>query len=151
MSQERKRAISSGSTPGCTSPHGLAYDKVGQRLFMGCINGVLKVVDAAKGRVVATLAIGKGSDAIAFDPSRRRVFSANGQDGTITIYQQRAPDRYEMLEPLHTAVSGRTMGVDAMSGHLFVAAADTEPNPPPGSRPHVLPGTLRVLMFAPAD
>jgi DNA-binding beta-propeller fold protein YncE len=136
--------------PGCASPHGLAYDKAGKRLFMGCTNGVMKVVNAGNGRVVATLAIGKGSDAVAFDPVRKRVFSSNGQDGTITIYQQRTPDHYDALEPLRTAVSGRTMGVDPATGHLFVAAADTEPNPTPGGRPHVVPGTMRVLVFAPA-
>jgi DNA-binding beta-propeller fold protein YncE len=137
--------------PGCTSPRGLAYDKAGKRLFMGCTNSVMKVIDAGNGRVVATLTIGRGSDAVAFDPIRKRVFSSNGQDGTITIYQQRTPDRYDALEPLRTVVSGRTMGVDPATGRLFVAAADTESNPTPGGRPHVIPGTLRVLVFAPVD
>jgi len=145
------RVVARWPAAGCMKPHGLAYDRANKRLFMGCTNGVILVADASDGRIVATLPIGRGSDAVVFDAVRRRVFSSNGQDGTISIYQQTTPDRYDALDTLHTAVSGRTMAVDSMTGHLFVAAADTQPNPVPGGRPHVVPGTLRVLVYAPAD
>jgi YVTN family beta-propeller protein len=145
------RVVAQWPVPGCASPHGLAYDPASQRLFMGCTNGAMMVVDASSGRVVTSLPIGRGSDAVAFDAKRKRVFSSNGKDGTISIYQQIAPDRYELLETVQTAVSGRTMAVDEATGHLFVAAADTEPNPTPDGRPHVLPGTLKLLVFAQAD
>lgn len=137
--------------PGCTSPHGLAYDPATRRLFMGCTNSVMKVIDAASGKVVATLPIGRGSDAIAFDPVRKRVFSTNGQDGTISVYRQQSADRYEAVDPVPTAISGRTMTVDPATGRLFVPAADTQPNPTPGGRPRVVPGTLRVLVYEPID
>ncbi len=136
-------------TPGCVRPHGLASDAADKRLFMGCENDVMMVLDADNGRIVASLPIGAGSDAIAFDANRRRVFSSNGKDGTVSIYQQVTPDRYELIESLHTAVSGRTMAVDAASGKLFVAAADTSPGATPGARRRVVPGTLKVLVFAP--
>ena len=137
-------------TPDCTSPHGLAYDAAGRRLFMGCVNSKLMVVDAASGRVVTELAIGRGSDAVAFDPKRKRVFSSNGLDGTITVYQQRTPDTYEALAPVTTAVSGRTMDVDPATGRLFVAAAQTDPPATTGGRPRPRPGTLSLMMFDPA-
>ena len=135
--------------PGCNSPHGLAYDGADRRLFMGCANAVMAVMDADTGRVVATLPIGRGNDAVAWDPVRRRAFSSNGVDGIITVYQRTAPDRYRALEPIRTAVSGRTMTIDETTGRLFVAAADTMPNPTPGGRPRPVPGTLRVLVFDP--
>jgi YVTN family beta-propeller protein len=135
------------STPDCANPHGLALDRAGRRLFMGCINKTMMVVDADTGRVVAELPIGQGSDAVAFDPKRKRVFSSNGFDGTITIYQQVSPDTYQLLTTLHTAISGRTMAVDPETGRLFVVAAETDPNPTPGGRPHVRPGTARVMIF----
>ena len=143
------RIVGRWPVPGCAKPHGLAYDSRGGRLFMGCVNAVMMVIDPRDGRIVARLPIGRGSDAVAFDPTRRRVFSSNGLDGTVSIYQQHTPDRYEALETLPTAVSGRTMGVDPTSGRLFVAAADTQPNPTPGGRPRVVPGTVRVLVFEP--
>jgi DNA-binding beta-propeller fold protein YncE len=136
-------------TPDCASPHGLAYDAKTRRLFMGCINAKLMVVDAGSGKVIAELPIGRGSDAVAFDPVRRRVFSSNGVDGTISVYQQRSPDRYEALPDVVTAVSGRTMTVDPKSGRLYVAAAETDPPATPGQRPKVRPGTLKLLMFDP--
>jgi DNA-binding beta-propeller fold protein YncE len=136
-------------TPGCTAPHGLAVDPKGQRVFMGCANSVMAVVDAANGRVVAMLPIGRGNDAVAFDSVRRRVFSSNGRDGTITVYQQQSPDHYLPLPPVQTLVSARTMSVDSRSGKLFVAAGDTDPSPTPGGRPQVRPGTVRLLIYAP--
>jgi hypothetical protein len=100
--------------------------------------------------VVTELDIGRGSDAVAYDPKRHRVFSSNGMDGTITVYQQITPDKYQALPAVTTAVSGRTMSVDPDSGRLFVAAADLDPPAAPGSRPRAKPGTLRLLMLDPA-
>jgi YVTN family beta-propeller protein len=137
------------ATPDCARPHGLALDRVGHRLFMGCVNSVMMVVDADSGRIVAKLPIGKGSDAIAYDPKRKRVFSPNGFDGTLTIFQQTSPDAYLPLDTITTAVSGRTMSVDPESGRLFIVAAETDSSPTPGGRPKARPGTTRVMIFDP--
>jgi DNA-binding beta-propeller fold protein YncE len=137
-------------TPDCTSPHGLAFDPRRNRLFMGCANATMMVVDAANGRVVAELPIGRGNDATAYDPSHRRVFSSNGIDGTVSVYQQVSADTYRPLSTIQTRVSGRTMAVDPRSGRLFVVAADTAPATTPGGRPKPRPGTLAVLVFDPA-
>ena len=135
--------------PDCKNPHGLALDRVERRLFMSCVNSTMMVVDAGTGRIVAKLPIGRGSDAVAWDPTRKRVFSSNGADGTITAYQQTSADTYRPLEPIATAVSGRTMAVDPVSGRLFVAAADTDPSPQPGGRPRPRPGTLKLMFLDP--
>jgi DNA-binding beta-propeller fold protein YncE len=135
------------ATPDCKSPHGLALDKVGRRLFMGCVNSVMMVVDADNGRIVAKLPIGRGSDAIAYDPKRKRVFSPNGLDGTLTVYQQTSPDAYQPMDAITTSVSGRTMSVDPETGRLFIVAADTDPSPTPGGRPKARPGTTKLMIF----
>ena len=137
------------SIPDCQSPHGLALDLSGRRAFVGCVNGVMMVVNIETGKLVANLPIGNGNDAVTYDSQRRRVFSSNGRDGTITAYQEINPDRYELIETVPTMVSGRTMDVDPETGRLFVAAAEAEPNPPPGERPHYRPGTLKLMMFDP--
>jgi YVTN family beta-propeller protein len=138
-------------TPDCARPHGLAIDKVGRRLFMGCVNSLMMVVDADSGHAVAELPIGRGSDAIAYDPKRKRVFSPNGLDGTLTIFQQTSPDAYSPLETVTTAVSGRTMAVDPESGRLYIVALENDPSPTPGARPHTRPGSARVMIFDPAN
>lgn len=147
----RNAIVARWPTPDCASPHGMAVDPVGHRAFMGCINAQLMVIDTRTGKIIAKLPIGRGSDAIAFDQGRKRVFSSNGVDGTITVYQQVTPDRYEALEPVTTSVTGRTMSVDPQSGRLFVAAAETDPPATPGAPPRRRPGSLRLMMFDPVN
>ena len=137
------------ATPDCERPHGLAVDGKSHRAFMGCVNSKMMVVDTRSGKLVAELDIGKGNDAVAFDPVRKRVFSSNGRDGTITVYQEVTPDKYDRLEDIKTVVSGRTMDVDPVTGRLFVPAADMDPASPAGQRPRMIPGSARVLMFDP--
>ena len=141
--------------PGCTSPHGLAIDRAGHKLFVSCVNKLMTVVDTTSGAVVATLPIGQGTDAAAFDPGRKRAFSSNGE-GTLTVIAQNGPGKYSVLETVPTKVTGRTMGIDPSSGRLFIAAAETDPNaaPPPGpngrpGRPQPLPGSLKLLFLDP--
>jgi DNA-binding beta-propeller fold protein YncE len=137
-------------TPDCTSPHGLALDLANHRAFMGCINSQLMVLDTDDGHVVAKLPIGRGSDAVAFDAKRKRVFSSNGVDGTITVYQETSPDKYELLDTVKSEISGRTMSVDPATGRLFVAAVEVTPPATPGGAPQRKPGTFHLLMFDPA-
>lgn len=143
------RLVGRWPAAGCTAPHGLSVDPRTERVFMGCANSVMAVMDGRTGRLVASLPIGRGNDAVAFDPVRKRVFSSNGRDGTITVYQQEGPDRYVALAPVQSLVSGRTMSVDPRNGRLFVAAADVDPAPTPNGRPKVRPGTAKLLIFEP--
>src|SRR6201996_9344891 len=55
---------------GCKTPHGLAIDRAHMTLFASCANKVMVVVDAKDGKVLATPAIGEGTDFAEFDPAR---------------------------------------------------------------------------------
>lgn len=132
--------------PDCAKPHGLAADAVGHRVFVGCVNRKMVVLDTRDGRIVGAFPIGAGSDSLAWDPKRRRVFSANGADGTVTVLQQDDPDHYRALAPIETRVSGRNMAVDERTGRLFIAAG--EATVAAGKR-QVKPGSLALLMFDP--
>ena len=46
---------------------------------------MLVVVDADTGAIVATLPIGAGSDAAAFDPKRRKLILSSNGDGTLSV------------------------------------------------------------------
>ncbi len=135
----------------CKSPHGMAIDPTRHRLFTSCENGRLDVLDSDSGREVAFAPIGLGTDSAGFDPVRRRVFSSNGKDGTISVIQQADADTYRPLEPVKTQVGARTMAVDISTGRLFVAAADIDPAGPTTGRRRFLPGTLKLLAFDPAN
>ena len=135
-------------TPDCRSPHGLAFDRARARVFMGCANERMVVVDTRSGHLVATLPIGKGSDAIAWDPVRRRLFSSNGGDGTVSVYRQVDADRYTAMPTIPTVVSARNMTVIPRTGRLVVVGADTDPNPA-GGRRLVRAGTVRAMIYDP--
>lgn len=140
--------------PLCKSPHGLAVDAKSRRIFTSCVNSVMVVLDADTGHQVASLPIGKYTDAAAFDPARKRVFSSNGE-GTLSIYQEKDPDTFEPLATEATQPSARTMAVDPQTGRLFLPAmtvSKVDPPTVPGGRPHVtfVPGSLKLLMLDPS-
>ena len=137
--------------PQCQRPHGIAIDNAGRRLFSSCVNKVLVVLNLDSGTTVATLPIGAGSDSAAFDPTRKRVFSSNGRDGTLSILQEKDPQTFEPLATVKTAVSARTMDIDPASGRIYLVAADTAPAATEGARPSVVPGSLKLLFLDPAN
>ncbi len=139
----------------CTSPHGLAMDRVTQRLFVSCVNQVMVVLDARSGATLAEVPIGSGTDAAAFDPQRKLIFSSNGKDGTISVIREQDANTFVAAGNIETRVSGRTMSVDPRSGRLFVAAAEIDKNaapPAPGAHrgPPIAPGSLQLLFLDPA-
>lgn len=139
----------------CTSPHGVAIDTAASRLFVSCVNAILVVVNTNRRlrgegeREVASVPIGRGTDAAAFDPARKLVFSSNGLDGTLSVIREVTPDAYVPAATINTAVSGRTMGIDPRSGRIYIVAAGTDPSPMPGGRPVPRRGTLKLLFLDP--
>jgi YVTN family beta-propeller protein len=152
--------------PACKEPTGLAIDTATHRLFSSCRNGVLAVVNADNGATVATLPIGRGTDAAAFDPRRKLVFSSNGIDGNISVIAERDANTFTSLGNIPTAVTARTMTIDPQSGRLYVAAADVDKSAqaaataaaaaaggtaPVRPRTPLVPGSLKVLFIDPAS
>ena len=148
MDTRSAKALAHWPMPMCESPHGIAVDFAGRRLFSTCANALMVVLNTQTGAVVTTLPIGHGSDSAAWDPVRKRAFSSNGE-GTISVIQQKTPDSYVALVPITTIRSARTMAVDPVSGRLFVAGGDLDPASPAGTRPRLLPGSLRLMVFEP--
>ncbi len=111
--------------PQCRSPHGLAIDTRTHRLFSSCENQRLVVVDAQDGAVVATVPIGRGTDADRFDPKSGLIFSSNGFDGTLSIIREVNAQRFVPVATVRTALSARTMAIDDASGRVYLIAAHT--------------------------
>jgi len=131
----------------CTHPKGMAVDGPGRLVFASCANGVMVVLNADTGALLATLPIGKGTDAAAFDPVRHLAFASAG-DGTLTVVAETpAP---HVLGVVRTARGARTMAVDPVSGDVFVVTADVA-GTVPGEPTHFnyVPGSLHVLVYVP--
>ncbi len=131
-------------------PSGLAIDLKGQRLFSVC-DKVMVVSDYVNGKVVTTVPIGNGPDAVRYDPGTGLVFASNGE-GTLTVVKQESPDKYSVLETIPTARGARTMELDPKTHHVFVVTAEFGPAPAPTQeqprpRPTVVPGSFMVLEY----
>jgi outer membrane protein assembly factor BamB len=131
------------------SPSGLAIDAKNRRLFSGCHNKLMVVMDADSGKVVASVPIGQGVDATRFDSGTGYAFSSNG-DGTLTVIHEDSPDQFSVVENVKTERGARTMALDPTTHEVFLVTAQVEriPNPPPHTRPFkMVPGTFHVLVF----
>jgi DNA-binding beta-propeller fold protein YncE len=141
------------SVPNCESPHGSAIDSASQRLFVSCLNEKLLVLDSVNGRTIATLPIGKGTDGAAYDLKRKRLFSSNGGDGTLSVIAQLGSDQYALIRNVPTARFGRTMALDPDTGRIYIPVADLEridPHPTTKYGAFVFkPGSFRLMMFDP--
>jgi DNA-binding beta-propeller fold protein YncE len=131
-------------------PSGLAIDMKNKRLFSVC-DKVMVVSDFVAGKVVATVPIGGGPDAVRYDPGTGLVFASNGE-GTLTVVKQDSADTYTVLETVPTAPGARTMELDPKTHHVFVVTAEYGPAPAPTPeqpRPRrtIVPGSFMVLEF----
>jgi YVTN family beta-propeller protein len=134
--------------PGCEGPTGLAYDAPTHRLISACANGKAMVIDASARRVVATLNIGKGPDAVIMDGERRLAFIPCGRDGVLEVISLDAPGGAKVVETVKTEAGARTGALDPNDGTLYLPTARFAPPATPGARPAALPGTFHVLVIA---
>ena len=136
--------------PGCHEPAGLAMDVQNRRLFVGCHNKVLLVVDADSGKAVASLPIGEGVDANAFDAETRLAFSSQG-DGSMTVIREETPDAFAVVQNVATQRGARTMALDPKNHRAYLVTAEFEEAPPAEGqqRPRrtMKPGTFTLLVF----
>ncbi len=128
-------------------PTGLAIDTKTNRLFAGCGNKLLAVVDAGTGKVVQTLAIGDGCDGDAFDAGTNNIFASCG-DGTLSIYHEKTGDSFDLVANAATKRGARTIAVDDKTHWIYLPTADFEAPDPnvPKSRPKMIAGTFQVLV-----
>ena len=136
----------------CEEPSGLAMDVAHRRLFAGCGNGMMAVVEADSGKVIATATIGDGVDANAFDPATAFAFASNGQSGTLTVVHEDAPDKYSVVEDVPTQNGARTMTLDPKTHEVYLVTAQFGPPPAPTADnahpfPTIMPDSFVVLVF----
>lgn len=134
----------------CESPSGMAIDREHHRLFIGCHNEMMAIMDADNGHIIATPPIGKGVDANRFDPGTGLAFSSNGE-GNLTIVQEDSPDKFTEIDSVPTQRGARTMAVDLQTHNVYLVTADFGPMPPPVpgqrfQRPNLIPGSFTVLV-----
>src|SRR6201987_2199027 len=136
----------------CTEPSGLAIDRKNRRLFVGCDNKMMAVVDADSGKVLATPAIGEGVDATAYDEETGLAFASCGGDAVLTVVKQESLDKYSVAENAKTEKGARTMALDTKTHNAYTVTAKFGPRPAatadnPRPRPPILPDSFVVLVL----
>jgi YVTN family beta-propeller protein len=132
-------------------PTALAIDRGSNRLFVGCANEKMIVMNATNGKITQTFPIGKGVDAATFDPFMKLAFSANGE-GNVTILQSTSQGKYRLAQTLDTKRGARTIAYDPQTHDIYLVTADFGPAPAatkeqPKPRPSLMPGTFTLLKF----
>ena len=126
----------------CGGPTGLALDAKNKRLFTVCReNKGMSVIDINTGKVIATLPIGAGVDAVAYDAATKLIFCSCG-DGTTTIIKQQSADQYSVIQTLKTQERARTLTLDSQTHKIYLSVAEFEK----GTR-KALPNTFKVLVY----
>jgi DNA-binding beta-propeller fold protein YncE len=131
-------------------PTGLALDEEHNRLFAGCGNKLMVVLDATTGKTITSLPIGEGVDATAYDPDTHLAFSSNGE-GTVTVIQENG-GKYAVLENIATQKGSRTMTLDPKTHRIYLSGALFGPPPAPTPdrprpRPVIEPGSFTILIL----
>ena len=148
-------------TPGCDAPVGMAMDRVNRRLYIGCRGkggtapGVLIVMNADNGKVVASAPIAIGVDGDVFDPDTGNVYatcrdSGDGKTGATYIFHADSPDKISLVATVKTIYGARTVALDSKTHHIF--SIGTEKNDPvtptaknPNPRPKPVLSTFELL------
>jgi DNA-binding beta-propeller fold protein YncE len=128
---------------------GLAIDTAHHRLFIGCSNKLMEMMDSVSGKVLGSVPIGPGVDANGFDPGTGYAF-ASSSDGTLTVSKVSGDGALAVVQTLETPRRSRTMTVDPATHRLYTPTADFSPVPegsPAGTRPPMVPGTFRVMVY----
>ncbi len=135
----------------CSEPTGMAMDTEHRRLFVGCRNQMMAVVDADSGNIKATLPIDSGTDATAFDPVTGLAFSSNGS-GSLTVVHEDSKDKFSIVDRVVTQRGARTMALDLNTHNVYLATAQFRPTPAPTpgqslKRPSIVPGSFVILIL----
>ena len=133
------------TAPG-SKPTGMSMDRATRRLFIGCRNKKLIVVNADDGKIVADFPIGAFVDATGFRDGL--VFASCG-DGTLTVVREVSPEKFELAQVVQTQLGARTMAVDPTGQMIYLPTSDlTFPAGfnPAHPRPVPVPGTFKILV-----
>lgn len=122
-------------------PTGIAMDIKNNRLFAVSASKNMSVIDAATGKIIATLPIGGGVDAVAYDAVTKLIFCSCGE-GVTVIFKQLSADKYAEVQRIVMPERAKTLTIDTKTHKLYLSVADFEK----GTK-NVLPNTFRVMVL----
>jgi DNA-binding beta-propeller fold protein YncE len=141
------KVTASWPLPDCQRPTGLVYGE-GQ-LVSVCGNGRAVILDAATGKVLASLKIGFGPDAALYNPRLKTAYVPSGVSGDLAVIPLTGPQKDTVVQTVATHIGARTGAVDTKTGRIYLPAAEYMLPAPAGKRPQPKPGSFQVLVVGP--
>jgi DNA-binding beta-propeller fold protein YncE len=122
---------------------GLTMDVANNRLFSGCRKTKsLVVLDAGTGKIIQTLPIGGGVDAVVYEKDLKLIMTSNGE-GNVTVIKQESADKYSVVQTLVTKPGCKTMVHRGTTHNIYLSGADYE-----ADGKTVKPGTFGVYVYS---
>jgi DNA-binding beta-propeller fold protein YncE len=126
------KPIASWPLAPCDGPTGIAYDKASNRIFSGCSKTSV-VVDAASGKVVASIPNGSRVDALGWDAAKKLIYIPNGGEGNVTVVHQDSADKYSVVATVPTVPGAKTIAVDPTTHRIYLFQPQRGPAPAPAA------------------
>jgi hypothetical protein len=121
----------------------LSMDRAKGCLFYSCHSQHMVVMDTENGKVLATPAIGKGTDFCVYDPEKKLAYSSNG-DGTLTVVGEKE-GKFVALADVKTQAGARTCALDTKTHNVLLVTATMKAGG--GGRPQPEPDSFVILVI----
>lgn len=142
------KVLATWKIDGGESPSGLAIDPAHHRLFAGCDNKVMAVIDTESGKTLGTVPIGEGVDACGFDPGTGEAFASCG-DGTLTVIKEADGGKFEVEQTVQTRRGAKTMALDTSTHTIYLPTAEfVEGAAGGGRRPQAKPDSFMLVVVS---
>ena len=125
-------------------PVGMSIDKATHRLFIGCRKPQkLVVMSTEDGKILASVPIGAGVDATAFNAGQA---FASCRDGSLTVAGETS-GKFEVEQVVKTPVGARTLGLDPATHRIYLPTAEFDATQPGASsgRPKPKPDSFMIV------
>jgi DNA-binding beta-propeller fold protein YncE len=152
-----KRRTGTIALPGCDGPTGLPLINHGKRLIAACANERAIVVDAATGKLLTTLTIGRDPDAVLADEQRGLAFIPCGGTGTLVALAITDGAPVRIVQTIATQIGAKTGAIDPRDGRIYSprrrsprpcpvpSAVCRSPAPSPSSSSHPSPDPIGTI------
>ncbi len=111
------------------TPAGLAFDAKNRILFVACRTpapGVMVMLNADSGKIIASLPLAGASDGAVFNPATMEAFSSAG-NGTLTVIKEEGPASFLVEQNVETMQSAKTLTLDSKTNHVLLIGAEFGP------------------------
>lgn len=116
----KKQVANWASACGEAGPRGMVLDARGDYLFVACTDRVESLDVRHHGRIVSSVATGKGVDSIDYSSSKRQIFAGAAKSGDLTVIDVDRSGHLKATAHVITSAGARN-GVLAANGALYLA------------------------------